>query len=95
MPAFLVNLLADKSGINPVEYGLIATLIAVAAAAILGNLGTNLTSVFRQDGNNLEPWAATFSTRRGRGRPCRGKTLTPAAFEGTTVRKVSRNLGCG
>jgi Flp pilus assembly pilin Flp len=50
MRAFLVNLLADKSGVNPVEDGLIAALIAVAAAAILGNLGTNLTSVFRQDG---------------------------------------------
>ena len=49
MRAFLVNLFADKSGINPVEYGLIAALIAVAAAVILGNLGTNLTSVFRQD----------------------------------------------
>ena len=46
MRAFLVNLFADKSGINPVEYGLIAALIAVATAAILG---TNLTSVLRQD----------------------------------------------
>jgi hypothetical protein len=37
----------------PVEYGVIAALIAVAAAAILGNLGTNLSNVFSKTANNL------------------------------------------
>ena len=53
MRAFLANLLTDESGVTAVEYGLIAALIAVAAAAILGNLGTNLSSVFSKTANNL------------------------------------------
>jgi pilus assembly protein Flp/PilA len=53
MRAFLANLLADNSGATAVEYGLIAALIAVAAVAILANVGTNLTSVFSKTASKL------------------------------------------
>jgi Flp pilus assembly pilin Flp len=53
MRAFLVNLFADKSGINPVEYGLIAALIAVAAAVILGISVPISPAFFGKTANNL------------------------------------------
>jgi pilus assembly protein Flp/PilA len=36
----------DESGATAIEYGLIASLIAVAIIAILGTLGTNLSTTF-------------------------------------------------
>jgi pilus assembly protein Flp/PilA len=53
MRAFLANLLTDNSGVTAIEYGLIAALIAVAAVAILANVGTNLTAVFSKTANKL------------------------------------------
>lgn len=38
--------LKNKSGATAIEYGLIAALIAVALAAILGTVGTNLNTLF-------------------------------------------------
>ena len=46
MRAFFTKLLKDESGVTAIEYGLIAALIAVAAVAVMGNVGTNLTATF-------------------------------------------------
>jgi pilus assembly protein Flp/PilA len=37
---------ADEKGVTALEYGLIASLIAVAIIAAVGLVGTNLTAVF-------------------------------------------------
>lgn len=37
---------SDVTGVTLIEYGLIAALIAVALATVLGTVGTNLNSVF-------------------------------------------------
>jgi pilus assembly protein Flp/PilA len=44
---------AEESGVTAVEYGLLTALIAVAAVAILGNVGTNLTAVFSKTASKL------------------------------------------
>ena len=36
----------DSSGVTAIEYGLIAGLIAIAAVAVMGTVGTDLSSVF-------------------------------------------------
>jgi pilus assembly protein Flp/PilA len=36
----------DRQGVTLIEYGLIAALIAVALATILGTVGTNLSTLF-------------------------------------------------
>lgn len=40
------KLMRDEAGATAIEYGLIAALIAVAAVAVLGTVGTNLTATF-------------------------------------------------
>ena len=40
------NFVSDVKGVTLIEYGLIAALIAVALAAVLGTVGTNLNTVF-------------------------------------------------
>jgi pilus assembly protein Flp/PilA len=42
----LMRLLDDKTGATAIEYGLIAALIAVAAVAVMGTVGTDLNSTF-------------------------------------------------
>ncbi|MFA5490610.1 MAG: Flp family type IVb pilin [Candidimonas sp.] len=42
----LKNFASDIKGVTLIEYGLIAALIAVALAAILGTVGTNLNNLF-------------------------------------------------
>ena len=44
---------ADESGATAIEYGLIAALIAVAAVAVMGTVGTNLSSTFNTVAGNL------------------------------------------
>ena len=44
---------ADESGATAIEYGLIASLIAVAVVAILGTVGTNLKGTLTTVSNNL------------------------------------------
>jgi pilus assembly protein Flp/PilA len=46
MTKFLNRFAKDESGATAIEYGLIASLIAVAIITILGTLGTNLTKTF-------------------------------------------------
>jgi pilus assembly protein Flp/PilA len=43
---FLSQLVRKEDGVTAIEYGLIAALIAVGIATILGTIGTNLTSTF-------------------------------------------------
>ena len=82
--------------LTPVEYGLTTAPIAVAASAILGNLGTNLTSVFGKTANKSLATGGSPS-RRAAGESVHGaaRCSYPAGFQVTTVRKVSPNLGCG
>lgn len=42
----LKNFASDVKGVTLIEYGLIAALIAVALATILGTVGTNLNTLF-------------------------------------------------
>jgi len=43
----------DDSGAAAIEYGLIVTLIAVAAVVVMGQVGTNLSSAFGAVANDL------------------------------------------
>ena len=44
----------DESGATAIEYGLIASLIAVACITIFNTVGTNLGVVFTKVANNLK-----------------------------------------
>jgi pilus assembly protein Flp/PilA len=46
MLSLVSRLLRDQSGVTAIEYALIASLIGVAAATILGTVGTNLSTTF-------------------------------------------------
>ena len=43
---FIRKMIKDTKGATAIEYGLIAALIAVALATILGTVGTNLNTLF-------------------------------------------------
>ena len=45
--------LKDESGATAIEYGLIATLIAVVIITVLGLIGTNLNARFQSVANAL------------------------------------------
>jgi pilus assembly protein Flp/PilA len=45
---FLYCLINNSRGVTAIEYGLIAALIAVAAVAVMGTVGTNLSGTFSQ-----------------------------------------------
>jgi pilus assembly protein Flp/PilA len=42
----LISILNDTSGVTAIEYGLIASLIAVAAIAMITSTGTGLSDTF-------------------------------------------------
>jgi len=46
MLSLVSRLLRDQAGVTAIEYALIASLIGVAAATILGTVGTNLSTTF-------------------------------------------------
>ncbi len=46
MKALLMRMMKDETGATAIEYGLIASLIAVAIVGVLSTLGTNLSAVF-------------------------------------------------
>ena len=48
---FFQSLLRDESGATAIEYGLIASLVAVAAIAAMSFLGGELTGIFAGVGN--------------------------------------------
>ena len=50
----LYRFLQDESGATAIEYGLIASLIAVAVIGILTTTGTNLSNVFNMVATNLK-----------------------------------------
>lgn len=43
----------DEDGVTAIEYGLIASLIAVVIITTVGTVGTNLNAVFAKIGNEL------------------------------------------
>ena len=53
MHHLLRRFINDQSGVTAIEYGLIASLIAVATIAAVSTLGTNLTTVFTQVAGSL------------------------------------------
>jgi pilus assembly protein Flp/PilA len=49
----LYAVLADESGVTAIEYGLIASLIALAAVGVLNTVGINLSGTFNTVANNM------------------------------------------
>ena len=47
------RLLKDESGVTAIEYGLIASVIIVAIAAVLLSVGGSLNNTFQNVANNL------------------------------------------
>ena len=52
--SIFARFIKDESGATAIEYGLIASLIAVAIITILGTTGTNLSAVFNKVATNLK-----------------------------------------
>jgi pilus assembly protein Flp/PilA len=48
------NFLSDESGVTAIEYALIASLIAVFIIAAVQLVGTNVSNVFNEVGNQLK-----------------------------------------
>jgi len=46
MLALISHLLRDNRGVTSIEYALVASLISVAAVAIIGRIGTDLSGTF-------------------------------------------------
>jgi len=53
MLAALHRILSDESGVTAIEYGLIASLIALAAVGVLNTVGINLSGTFDTVANNM------------------------------------------
>jgi pilus assembly protein Flp/PilA len=53
MLAALHQVLADESGVTAIEYGLIASLIALAIVGVLSTVGGNLSYTFTTVANNM------------------------------------------
>ena len=53
MKRSLKAFLADQSGATAIEYGLIASLIAVVIIAAVTSVGTKLTKTFNEVASNL------------------------------------------
>jgi pilus assembly protein Flp/PilA len=53
MTTMFKRFVADESGATAIEYGLIASLIAVAVVTVLGTVGTNLRATLTTVANNL------------------------------------------
>ena len=54
MQSFIARFINDQSGATAIEYGLIAALIAVAAIAGMGALGTPLSGIFNRVATTLQ-----------------------------------------
>jgi pilus assembly protein Flp/PilA len=54
MNLLLRKFAGDESGATAIEYGLIASLIAVVIISAVKTVGSNLSSVFMEVGNNLK-----------------------------------------
>ncbi len=53
MRHLLRRFINDQSGVTAIEYGLIASLVAVAIIGAVSTLGTKLTTVFTQVSGSL------------------------------------------
>ena len=53
MTQFVSRFLKDESGATAIEYGLIASLIAVALIAVMKTLAGKVSSTFATVGNNM------------------------------------------
>jgi pilus assembly protein Flp/PilA len=53
MKALVTHFARDESGATAIEYGLIATCIAIAIIAAVKGVGTNLNSTFNNVSTNL------------------------------------------
>jgi pilus assembly protein Flp/PilA len=53
--SMIKRFMKDESGATAIEYGLIASLIAVAIITILGTLGTNLSTTFQSVSDKIKP----------------------------------------
>jgi pilus assembly protein Flp/PilA len=51
--SLISRLLRDENGVTAIEYGLIASLIAVAVLTVMGTVGTNLSSTFSTVASSL------------------------------------------
>ena len=51
--SFLRRFVKDQSGVTAIEYGLIASLIAVVIIAAVTAIGTDLTGTFQSVANQL------------------------------------------
>jgi pilus assembly protein Flp/PilA len=50
---FFRKFMRNEKGATAIEYGLIATLIAIAAITAMSSVGTKLTATFNKVSNNL------------------------------------------
>ena len=50
----LMQIIRDSKGATAIEYGLIATLIAIAAITAMTSVGTKLNKTFTNVGNNMK-----------------------------------------
>lgn len=55
MKSLLLRFAKDEAGVTAIEYGLIATLIAVAIITAVTNVGTNLKTKFSAVATALAP----------------------------------------
>ncbi len=53
MIKFLSHFIKDESGATAIEYGLIASLVSIAAIVAFKSVGTKLGSTFNDVANNL------------------------------------------
>ena len=58
MKALVSRFLKDESGATAIEYGLIASLIAVAIITAATTLGTNISATFNSVANSIKPKAS-------------------------------------
>jgi pilus assembly protein Flp/PilA len=54
MKSLLSRFMNNESGATAIEYGLIASLIAVAIIVVITSVGTNLGTVFNKVASNLK-----------------------------------------
>ena len=54
MKTVFARFIKDESGATAIEYGLIASLIAVAAIAAMTTIGSKLNTTFTNVGSNLK-----------------------------------------
>jgi pilus assembly protein Flp/PilA len=49
----LINLMCDDSGQDLIEYALVAALIGLGAAGVMGTVGTDIATIFTNIGTKL------------------------------------------